>query len=94
MSNFDYQGEQKFRPITAWGYVGYTLLFAIPVVGWLLLIVFASDSSHINRRSFARSYFCWIVTGLIIFAIVIILGGASYFYNANSILREINKIKP
>ena len=44
----------KYRPMGAWGYVGYSILMSIPLVGFILCIVFALDSSYIVRRSYAR----------------------------------------
>ena len=58
MSKARYEGSDRFRPISSWGYVGYALLFAIPVVGLILLIIFSLNSSKINRRNYARSYLC------------------------------------
>ena len=60
---------EMYRPLGAWAYFGYQLLFAIPVVGFILLIVFSCDSSNLNRRNFARSYWC----SLLVFSIVVIL---------------------
>lgn len=48
----------KYRPIGAWGYFGYTILFSLPIIGQLCLLIFALSGSNINRRSFARMYFC------------------------------------
>lgn len=48
----------KYRPIGAWTYFGYTILFCIPIVGIVFLIIFAVSDKNVNRRSFARSYFC------------------------------------
>lgn len=63
----------KYRPLGAWGYFGYTILFCIPLIGFICLIAFACSSSNINRRSFARSYFCWLIIGLIIGAVIAVL---------------------
>lgn len=71
MSKLLYEGEEQYRPLTAWGYVGYTLLFSIPLVGLVLIIVFALSDNNINRRNYARSYLCWMLIAviLIIFAV-------------------------
>ncbi len=59
-------------PLSAWAYFGYTLLFSIPVVGFILLIVFSFSRSNINRRSFARSYFCsYIIVAIVILVIML-----------------------
>ncbi|MBQ9510114.1 MAG: hypothetical protein IJR55_00190 [Clostridia bacterium] len=65
----------QYKPIGMWGYFGYQILFSIPIVGFIFLIVFSLSSSNINRRNFARSYFCIIIIALIIVAIVFITGG-------------------
>ncbi|MDD3946746.1 MAG: hypothetical protein PHI19_02795 [Clostridia bacterium] len=61
----------KYRPITAWGYFFYQILFSIPVIGLIFLLIFSFSSSNIVRRSFARSYFCFFILIVIIAAIVI-----------------------
>lgn len=67
---------EKYRPLGAWGYFGYTLLFSIPLVGFICLIVFACSGSNVNRRSFARSYFCgFILVAIVLVIAVIALGG-------------------
>lgn len=62
----------NLRPLSAWAYFGYTLLFSIPVLGFILLIVFSFNRGNINRRSFARSYFCsYIIVAIIILVIML-----------------------
>lgn len=59
----------KFKPMGAWSYFGHSILFSIPVVGLILLIIFATGGTrNINKRNYARSYFC----GLAIFAVIVI----------------------
>jgi len=64
----------KYRPIGAWGYLGYNILFAIPLIGIICLIVFALSGNNVPRRSFARSYFCVVFLILIVVAVVIGMG--------------------
>ena len=66
---------EQYKPIGMWGYFGYQLLFAIPIVGFICLIVFSLSNSNINRRNFARSYFCIVIIALVVAAIVFIAGG-------------------
>lgn len=65
----------RFRPISMWGYFGYQFLFAIPVVGLILAIVWSFSSDNINRRNYARSQFCWLIIDLVIFAIIVAVAG-------------------
>ena len=64
----------NYKPLSAWAYFGYQLLFAIPFVGFILLIVFSFNNDNINRRNFARSYFCVYLLVAIIFVILFALG--------------------
>ena len=66
MRNYDY--GYGFKPITGWGYVGYSILWAIPVVGWLICLFTAIGSKHRNVRNFARSIFCRIFLLIILAA--------------------------
>ena len=69
------QLPDKYRPLSAWAYFGYSIVFNIPVIGFILLIVCAVDSSNVNRRSFARSYFCGAFIVLILAAIIYFAAG-------------------
>lgn len=73
---------EEYKPISMWGYFGYQLLFAIPCVGFIVLLVFAfGGTNNINLRNFARSYFCFIILGIILAAIIFFIFGiglASY----------------
>lgn len=68
---------EKYRPLSAWAYWGLTLLFSVPVVGFVFLIIFAFNGSNINRRSFARSYFCVLILIAVIVAIIYATGLAA-----------------
>lgn len=68
---------EEYRPISMWGYFGYQLLFSIPCVGFILLLVFSfGGSKNINLRNFARSYFCFMLLGIILAIIIAIIAGA------------------
>lgn len=70
-----------YTPITMWGYFGYEILFAIPIVGFICLLIFSFSAHNINLRNFARSYFCFLIVVLVILGILITSGAfaaASY----------------
>ncbi|MBR1702938.1 MAG: hypothetical protein IJ716_13485 [Lachnospiraceae bacterium] len=74
---------EEYRPISMWGYFGYQLLFAIPCIGFIIMIVFAlGGTKNINLKNFARSFFCWMVICLILTIIIAVLGGASGLFAA------------
>lgn len=64
---------ESYRPLSMWGYFGYEILFALPVVGWIFLVIIALTASNVNLRNFARSKFCVVVIWLIIIAVVVAL---------------------
>ena len=73
MSKYNYEGSEQYRPITAWGYVGYAILFLIPIIGWIFWIVCMFSSKNINRRSYARSFFCRAILTLLVYVLLLTL---------------------
>ena len=74
----------QYRPLSPWAYFGYNLLFSIPLIGFILLIVFSFSNENINRRNYARSFFVELLFGLIIGVIVVVImiaAGASLSFN-------------
>lgn len=72
----------QYKPLSAWAYFGYSLLLGIPVVGFILAIVFSFNDDNINRRNFCRSYFCGLLIAAIIIVVLLVVGlilGASLF---------------
>ena len=66
---------EKYRPISMWGYFGLEILFSIPVVGFIILIVYAlGGTRNVNKKNFARSYFCFVIIFVIIMAILVATG--------------------
>ena len=87
--------DPRYKPISAWGYFGYKLLFAIPIIGWLFLIIFACSSRNFNRRSFARSYFCVLLIAIIVCGlIVLILWAAGAFPVIEELWNSIKEALP
>ncbi len=75
------QIPEQYRPISAWGYIGYSLLFCIPIVGFILILVFSfSGSGNINRRNFARSMLIGFIIALILSVILgVVLYNTGYY---------------
>ena len=66
----------QYKPLSPWAYLGYQILFTIPLVGLIALIIFALNNDNVNRRNFARSYFCVLVIAIVIFVSILILSPA------------------
>ena len=70
----------QYRPISMWGYFGYQILFAIPVIGFIFLIIFAlGGHSNVNVKNYARSYFCML---LIVVILIVILAASGVLAEA------------
>ena len=68
----------EYKPISMWGYFGYELLFGIPVIGFIILLVFAfGGSGNINVKNFARSKFCYVILLFVIFVVLTAIGMAT-----------------
>lgn len=76
--DFEYAGY-SYKPISAWGYFGYSLLFSIPLVGFILLIVFSvGGTKNINLRNFARSHWCALILGVVLTILMVIIALAAF----------------
>lgn len=64
----------EYKPISPWGYVGLNILFAIPIVGFILLIVFSFSKANLNRRNYARSFWCVLLLAIILIVALAIIG--------------------
>ena len=67
-----------FRTNTVPSACGDEILFSIPIVGFIVLLVFSfGGTKNVNLRNFAKSYFCFLIV-IVIFAIIVaIIGGAA-----------------
>jgi len=73
----EYNGPEQFKPLTMWNYFFLQILYGVPVVGIIFLIIHAISNGNINRRNFARSYFCVLVIAVVFFLIAALTGGLS-----------------
>jgi len=71
----------QFRVLSPWAYFGLQILYGIPVVGFIFLLIHTFSAGNLNRRSFARSYWCGllIVGGFALIAVIVGLLLGLYF---------------
>ena len=72
---------RDYTPISMWGYFGYNILFWIPLIGIILVLVFAfGGTRNVNLRNYARSQFCSLILAVIILLVVFgSIGGSLLF---------------
>ena len=63
----------QYKPLSAWTYVALELLFIVPIVGFISWIIFCFNDSNLNRRAFARHFFCWFIIGAALCSIAALL---------------------
>lgn len=64
---------KEYRPLSSWNYFGRSILYSIPLIGWIFLLAHAIKGKNRHGKSFARSYFCALlilaIAGAIAFAL-------------------------
>ena len=65
------------KPLSPWSYFGLEILYNIPIVGLDFLIIHAIGAQNINKRNFARSYFCFVIVVAIIIGVILLITSAS-----------------
>ena len=75
---------EEYKPIGAWMYFLWNIVFSIPLVGLVLLIVFScGGTSNINLRNYARSFFCALLVAVVFIILMTILGVSVFSSIAN-----------
>ena len=78
----------KYSPLGAWTYFWLQILFAVPIVGFVFLIVFSFNDSNINRRNFARSYWCRLIIAAGVFLVTLIIALVFGFSLRSAVLMD------
>ena len=64
-------------PLSPWAYIGYMILFGLPIIGFIMMIVYACGTGNVNRKNFAKAYLILIIIGVILGAVAFLLFGNS-----------------
>ena len=76
----------KYEPISAWGFIGIMLLMCIPVVGALLVIIWACGGCRkLSKRAFARATLILAAIGIVIGLIIGIAAGSLFNFVSNEV---------
>ncbi len=68
---------RKYRPLGAIGYILYSILYIIPVIGQIVLICHALNGNKICRRSFARAFACVLAAAITVIGVLLILNAVN-----------------
>ena len=79
------QISEEYRPITTLGYIGYHILFSIPIIGFICLLIFSfGGTRNINLRNYARSFL------LVMFIAAILIFILFFMFSTSIINNTIN----
>lgn len=68
-------------PVTTIGqYIGWMLVGAIPLIGWIIAIIFAIDGSNKNRANFFRAQIVMFLIAILIAVVIVLIGGSSALF--------------
>ena len=71
---------REYKPVSIWGYVGYEVLFSLPLVGLILMFIFSfSGTDNVNLKNFARGKLIMVAIGVAMFVLLIIAAAAYGF---------------
>ena len=73
MAKKEQNTELVNKPISSWGYVGLSFLYATSVVGIIFLFIHAFKSKNVNLRNYARSYFIQYIIAFVMSVVMIVL---------------------
>ena len=61
-------------------YIGWMLVGAIPLIGWIIAIIFAIDGSNKNRANFFRAQIVMFLIAILIAVVIVLIGGSSALF--------------
>lgn len=78
--------NSPYAVLSSWGFVGSMLLMSIPIVGFVIMIVWASGGVvNLNRRNLARGYLLMMALVFVLYILIVIVvvaaGGSQYLLN-------------
>ena len=66
MNRGEHKHHREHHSISPWGYFGLSVLYAVPVIGWLCCLIISVADRNVNRRNHARSMWCGLLVAVIL----------------------------
>jgi hypothetical protein len=65
--NDDYSNSSAYDVLSTWGFVGSLIVMSLPLIGFIMSIVWASGgTTNLNRRNLARGYLLIMGLGILL----------------------------
>lgn len=69
--NDDYSNSSAYDVLSSWGFVGSMIVMSLPLIGFIMTIVWASGgTTNLNRRNLARGYLLIMGFGILLSVIL------------------------
>lgn len=77
--------SNELQPISVLGYIGYIVLFMIPILGFVMLLFFSlGGAKNQNLKNFARAYLCVIAAAVVLWACSMPYRNQTYYHSGSS----------
>ena len=64
------QEADRYAPVSTGTFFWHRVLYGIPVIGWILCLVFSFTQKNVNKRNFARATLIGLIISLVITCII------------------------
>jgi hypothetical protein len=64
------QEADRYAPVSTGTFFWHRVLYGIPVIGWILCLVFSFTQKNVNKRNFARATLISLIISLVITCII------------------------
>lgn len=82
---------EEYTPMTIGGYIGYTLLFGIPCIGFIVALVIAfGGNKKISLKNYAKAYLIMILIAVVLIVIMAVAAGSIFWSIFNTIAESSN----
>ena len=62
--------DSPYAVMSVGSFIGHSILFSIPVVGWLSCLIMAFVSKNLNKKNFARAALIFLIIGIVLSILV------------------------
>lgn len=67
---------KSYRPLSPWSYFWRSVLYSIPVLGWLVLLIHVFACKNRHGRSYARFHLLLYIVTIVVSILSNLVGGA------------------
>ena len=64
---------EEYKPISPLGYLGYSIILALPIIGLIMAFVWGFGEGNVNRRNYARYFLICLLIAVVVWVIMIVL---------------------